>query len=130
LRGLQPKENQGAIPQCLLHHLQLQLLFRLLNYWYWSELLSPDSLTFTPANWNVPQTVTVNTSNNSTADGDVTVTIATGKPTSNDANYNNLSAADTNDFTITLVDDEIDADSDGFMTMTMPFLMILMKYRY
>jgi surface protein len=76
--------------------------------------LSPDSLTFTAANWNIPQTVTVNTSNNSTADGDVTVTIATGKPTSNDANYNNLSAADTNDFTITLVDDEVDADSDGF----------------
>ncbi|MDC0875224.1 gliding motility-associated C-terminal domain-containing protein, partial [Flavobacteriaceae bacterium] len=76
--------------------------------------LSPSSLTFTAANWNVPQTVTVNTSNNSSADGDVTVTIATGKPTSNDANYNNLSAADTNDFTITLVDDEVDADNDGF----------------
>ncbi|MDC1392377.1 gliding motility-associated C-terminal domain-containing protein, partial [Flavobacteriaceae bacterium] len=76
--------------------------------------LSPSTLTFTPANWNVPQTVTVNTSNNSTADGDVTVTITSGKPTSADANYNNLSAADTNDFTITLVDDEIDTDGDSF----------------
>ncbi len=76
--------------------------------------LSPSSLTFTAANWNVPQTVTVNTSDNTSADGDVTLTIATGKPTSNDANYNNLSAADTNDFTITLVDDEVDADNDGF----------------
>ena len=75
--------------------------------------LSPDSLTFTAANWNIPQTVTVNTSNNSTADGDLTVTITSGKPTSEDTNYNNLSAADTSDFTITLVDDEVDADSDG-----------------
>ena len=71
-------------------------------------------LVFTPENWNVPQTVTVNTTNNATADGDVTVTITSGKPTSNDANYNNLSAADTNDFTITLVDDEIDTDGDSF----------------
>ena len=76
--------------------------------------LSPSSLTFTPDNWNVPQTVTVNTSNNSSADGDVTVTIATGKPTSNDANYNDLTAADTSDFTITLVDDEIDSDGDSY----------------
>ena len=71
-------------------------------------------LVFTPENWNVPQTVTIDTDNNASADGDVTLTIATGKPTSNDANYNNLSAADTNDFTITLVDDEVDADNDGF----------------
>ena len=70
--------------------------------------ISPSSLTFTPDNWNVPQTVTVNTSNNSSADGDATVTIATGKPTSNDTNYNDLTAADTSDFTITVVDDEID----------------------
>ncbi len=67
-------------------------------------------LVFTPENWNVPQTVTIDTDNNASADGDLTLTIATGKPTSNDANYNNLSAADTNDFTITLVDDEVDAD--------------------
>jgi gliding motility-associated-like protein len=71
-------------------------------------------LVFTPDNWNVPQTVTVNTTNNATADGDVTVTITSGKPTSLDANYNNLSAADTSDFTITLVDDEIDTDGDSF----------------
>jgi hypothetical protein len=73
----------------------------------------PNPLTFTPENWNVPQTVTVNTYNNSTADGDVTLTLATGKPTSQDTNYSSLSAADTNDFNITLVDDEIDTDSDG-----------------
>ncbi|MGB1979789.1 MAG: BspA family leucine-rich repeat surface protein [Flavobacteriaceae bacterium] len=75
--------------------------------------LSANSLTFTSENWNVPQTVTVNTSNNSTADGDVIVTISTGKPSSQDANYNNLSAGDTSDFTITLVDDEVDTDGDG-----------------
>ena len=72
----------------------------------------PNPLTFTPENWNVPQTVTVNKYNNSTADGDVTLTLATGKPTSQDTNYSSLSAADTNDFNITLVDDEIDTDSD------------------
>ena len=55
-----------------------------------------------------------NTTDNASADGDVTLTIATGKPTSNDANYNNLRAQIPNDFTITLVDDEVDADNDGF----------------
>ncbi|MDC1011784.1 Ig-like domain-containing protein, partial [Flavobacteriaceae bacterium] len=74
----------------------------------------PNPLTFTPENWNVPQTVTVNTYDNNSADGDVTLTLATGKPTSQDTNYSGLSAADTNDFTITLVDDEVDADNDGF----------------
>ena len=76
--------------------------------------LSPATLTFTPDNWNVPQTVTVNTIDDSSAGGDLAVTISSGKPTSDDANYNNLSASDTNDFTITLVDDEIDTDSDGY----------------
>ncbi|MDA8644650.1 hypothetical protein N9L50_05105, partial [Flavobacteriaceae bacterium] len=76
--------------------------------------LSPATLTFTPDNWNVPQTVTVNTIDDSSAGGDLAVTISTGKPTSDDANYNNLSASDTNDFTITLVDDEIDTDGDGY----------------
>jgi gliding motility-associated-like protein len=76
--------------------------------------LSANSLTFTSENWNVPQTVTVNTSNNSTADGDVTVTISTGKPSSNDVNYDNLTAADTSDFFITLIDDEVDSDGDSY----------------
>ncbi|MDA7797690.1 gliding motility-associated C-terminal domain-containing protein [Flavobacteriaceae bacterium] len=76
--------------------------------------LSPATLTFTPDNWNVPQTVTVNTIDDSSAGGDLAVTISSGKPTSDDANYNNLSASDTNDFTITLVDNEIDIDGDGY----------------
>jgi gliding motility-associated-like protein len=76
--------------------------------------LSPTSITFTPDNWNVPQTVTVNTNNNIVADGDVAIVLSTGKPTSDDANYNALTAADTSDFTITLIDDELDADEDGF----------------
>ncbi|NDG46884.1 MAG: hypothetical protein EBY37_07245, partial [Flavobacteriia bacterium] len=76
--------------------------------------LSPATLTFTPDNWNVPQTVTVNTIDDSSAGGDLAVTISSGKPTSDDANYNNLSASDTNDFTITLVDNEIDTDGDGY----------------
>ena len=76
--------------------------------------ISPSSITFTPDNWNVPQTVLVNTFNNDTAGGDVTITVNTGKPSSSDVNYNALSAEDTVDFTITLVDDERDVDGDGF----------------
>jgi gliding motility-associated-like protein len=71
-------------------------------------------LVFTPDNWNVPQTVTIDTNNNSDQGGDVTVTIATGKPVSSDPNYSGLSAADTSDATLTIVDDEVDADNDGF----------------
>ena len=73
----------------------------------------PSSVTFTPDNWNVPQTVEVYTSNNGTADGDKTATIATGVPVSSDTNYSSLAAADTEDFTITVVDDEVDTDGDG-----------------
>ena len=76
--------------------------------------LDPSTLTFTPENWNVPQTITINTVNNDSADGDLEILITTGKPSSDDPNYNDLNAADTNDFTITLIDDEIDTDNDGF----------------
>ncbi len=71
-------------------------------------------LVFTPENWNVPQTVTVATDNDSSEGGDVTVNIVTGKPVSNDPNYSGLSAEDTSDATLTIVDDEVDADSDGY----------------
>ena len=76
--------------------------------------LSAGSITFTPDNWNEPQTILINTSNDDVAGGDVTITINTGKPSSSDTNYSGLSAEDTIDFTITLIDDERDADGDGF----------------
>ena len=52
------------------------------------------SLTFTPANWNTPQTVTVTGVDDAVDDGDVAYTIVTAAATSADANYNGLNAAD------------------------------------
>ena len=45
------------------------------------------SLTFTPANWNVPQTVTVTGVDDPLDDGDVAYTIVTAAAVSADANY-------------------------------------------
>ena len=86
--------------------------------------ISPSSITFTPDNWNVPQTVLVNTFNNDTAGGDVTITVSTGKPSSSDVNYSALSAEDTVDFTITLVDDERDATGMASLIMRISSLMM------
>ena len=70
--------------------------------------------TFTPQNWNVPQEIRVDTVNDNEATGDLVVNIATGKPNSSDINYSLLSADDLTDFSITVVDDELDTDGDGF----------------
>jgi len=56
--------------------------------------VSPVSLTFTPANWNTPQTVTVTGVDDSVVDGDVAYTIVTAPASSSDPNYNGLNAAD------------------------------------
>ena len=85
----------------------------------------PNSVTFTPDNWNVPQTIDVLTDND-TSNGDLTVTISTGVPVSSDTNYS-LAAADTEDFTITVVDDEVDTDGDGVFDYSDAFLQILMR---
>ena len=63
--------------------------------------LSAGSLTFTPDNWNEPQTILINTSNDDVAGGDVTITINTGKPSS-DTNYSSSSAEDTIDLLLLL----------------------------
>jgi len=55
---------------------------------------SPTSLTFTPSNWDQPQTVTVTGVDDSLLDGDVAYTIATGAATSSDPAYNGMNAAD------------------------------------
>ena len=52
------------------------------------------SLTFTTANWNVPQTVTVTGVDDAVDDGDMAYTIVTAPATSTDPNYNGLNAAD------------------------------------
>ena len=54
----------------------------------------PASLTFTTANWNVAQTVTVTGVDDALDDGDVAYTIVTAAATSTDATYNGVNATD------------------------------------
>ena len=56
--------------------------------------ISLASLTFTTANWNTPQTVTVTGVNDDLDDGDIAYTIVTAAATSSDGNYNGLDASD------------------------------------
>ena len=56
--------------------------------------VSTNSLTFTPANWNTPQQVTVTGIEDSIADGDIDYKIVTGAAVSTDANYSNRDVAD------------------------------------
>ncbi len=57
-------------------------------------ILSVSSITFTPANWDTPQIVTVTGVSDTDADGDVTYSIVSGASTSSDPAYNGLDAAD------------------------------------
>ena len=63
--------------------------------------ISKQSLIFTASNWNIDQSVTFTSIDNSIADGDVTVSV-TIKSTSSDINYNNLSSG----FAITVKDND------------------------
>ena len=54
----------------------------------------PTSLTFTAANWNVPQTVTVTGVDDGTADGDRAYTIIIEPAVSTDPNYNGINPPD------------------------------------
>ena len=56
--------------------------------------ISPSSLTFTPANWNIPQTVTVTGVNDAVDDGDILYSISNAPATSADASYNGLDPID------------------------------------
>ncbi|MEG4303567.1 S8 family serine peptidase [Microcoleus sp. D3_18a_C4] len=56
--------------------------------------VSTPSLTFTPANWSAPQTVTISGVEDNIADGNQTYNIVTAAAVSTDSNYSNLSAAD------------------------------------
>ena len=56
--------------------------------------VSTPSLSFTDANWNVAQTVTVTGVDDNLADGNVAFNVVTAAATSADANYNNLNASD------------------------------------
>jgi hypothetical protein len=65
--------------------------------------VSPASVTFTPGNFNVPQTVTVTGGNDTIADGNQVFTILTGAATSADPGYAGLDPADVTGINI---DDE------------------------
>ncbi|MBL8436329.1 MAG: DUF4347 domain-containing protein, partial [Zoogloea sp.] len=85
--------------------------------------LSASSLTFTSANWNVAQTVTVTGVNDSFVDGNVAFTVNTAAASSADSNYNGRNASDvsvtnTDDdtFNTLVVDTELDSSNDGTTT--------------
>lgn len=64
--------------------------------------LSQDSVTFTPDNWDVPQSVTVNAVNDSEQEGTQTATVS-HSVSSSDSAYNNLAVAN---LSVTVADDE------------------------
>jgi hypothetical protein len=65
--------------------------------------LSTSSVTFTPANWDIPQVVTVNGVDDLAADGNVAYQIVTAAAVSTDPNYNGLDVADVS---LTNIDNE------------------------
>jgi hypothetical protein len=65
------------------------------------------TLTFDESNWDTPQTVTIEGQDDAIrADGDILYNIVTGDPTSGDANYNNLTAGDVPDVSVTNQDND------------------------
>src|SRR5256712_2533705 len=65
--------------------------------------VAPASVTFTPANWNTAQTVTVTGVNDFVADGNVAYTIVTAAAASTDPGYSGRDAADVG---VTNTDDD------------------------
>lgn len=56
--------------------------------------VSPSSLTFTPANWSIQQTVTVTGVDDPVIDGNISYTVVTAPASSSDLSYNGLNAPD------------------------------------
>jgi hypothetical protein len=75
--------------------------------------VSAANLTFTNANWDSAQTVTVTGVDDALIDGDIAYTVEVGDPASADTNYDALTNADTADASVTNLDDDTDPDSDG-----------------
>ena len=73
--------------------------------------VSPSSLTFTPTNWHVPQTVTVAGVDDVGPDGDVAYAIVTAPAVSSDPSYDDLDAGDV---LITNLDVEAPLFEDSF----------------
>jgi len=70
--------------------------------------VSPDSITFTPDTWNVPQTVTVTGVDDTLVDGPITYKVILAPAVSTDADYNGIDPADVS---LANADDE----SGGFV---------------
>jgi hypothetical protein len=66
--------------------------------------VAPASLSFSAANWNTPQTVTVTGVDDALADGDVAYAIVTAPAVSADADYSGIDAAD-----VTVINSDDDA---------------------
>jgi hypothetical protein len=66
--------------------------------------VSTPSVTFTPANWNVTQTVTITGVNDSVIDGDIAFTIVLAAAVSSDPNYHGLNPADVS---VANLDDDV-----------------------
>jgi hypothetical protein len=64
----------------------------------------PASVTFTPANWNVPRTITVTGVNDTIPDGNQNFTIITGNAVSLDPRYSNLAVPNVD---VTCIDNDI-----------------------
>src|SRR5207249_3587305 len=78
--------------------------------------VSPGSLTFTAADWNVPQTVTVTGQPDGVLDGNVAYTVPAGASTSAVPNYNGLpaqSVALTDNVRLLMYSDGVSNDSDA-----------------
>ena len=89
--------------------------------------VSPASVTFTNANWNTPQTVTVTGVNDLFDDGDIAYSIVTAPATSSDGSYNALNARDvsvsntdddTAGFTLTPTSGLVTTEAGGTATFT------------
>jgi len=66
--------------------------------------IDKNSLTFTAANWNTPQTVTITGKDDLVDDGNIAYNIITAPATSTDAKYNGMNAADV---AVTNIDNDI-----------------------
>ena len=66
--------------------------------------VSTPSVTFTPANWNVTQTVTITGVNDAVIDGDIAFTIVLAAAVSSDPNYHGLNPADVS---VVNLDDDV-----------------------
>ena len=84
--------------------------------------VAPSNLTFTSANWNTPQIVTITGVDDMDADGDITYNIILNSAVSSDADYNGI---DPDDVSVINLDDEIvistiasltQEDADGVAT--------------